>query len=195
MKIKIFPAFLLFLASYFPLSLILLLQDVSEASWNRPFCRSLHDCSLPELVNATRSLSLFGICLISLVFFLIVMKMIPGDHNLTVKEAKPAPNDLINYVFPYVVSFMGLDLGSTGKLCGFLVFLGWMFLITYRSGQILMNPLLIAAGWQLHEVTVRIGGSDRTGFALAKVSVNPGDGFKYSKPQNGVYVLTKKESK
>ena len=70
MKIKIFPAFLLFMASYFPLSLILLLQDVSEASWNRPFCRSLHDCSLPELVNATRSLRLFGVCMISLVFFL-----------------------------------------------------------------------------------------------------------------------------
>lgn len=123
------------------------------------------------------------------------MKMIPSDHDLAIKEAKPAPNDLINYVFPYVVSFMGLDLGSSGKLCGFLVFLGWMFLITYRSGQILMNPLLIAAGWQLHEVTVRIGGSDRTGFALSKAPVNPGDTFKYSKPQNGVYVLTKKESK
>lgn len=194
MKIKIFPAILLFMASYFPLSLILLLQDVSEASWDSPFCRSLSTCGLPVLMNATRSLSLFMICLVSLVFFIAVMKMIPADHYLTVTEAKPAPNDLINYVFPYVVSFMGLDLGSSGKLCGFLVFLGWMFLITYRSGQILMNPLLIAAGWQLHEVTVRIGGSDRTGFALAKTPVNPGDAFKYSKPQNGVYVLTKKES-
>lgn len=195
MKIKPLPAILLFLASYFPLSLILLLQDVSEASWSTPFCRSIHTCGLPDLLNATRSLSLFGVCLISLVFFLIVMKMIPADHDLTVKEAKPAPNDLINYVFPYVVSFMGLDLGSSGKLYGFLVFLGWMFLITYRSGQILMNPLLIAAGWQLHEVTVRIGRSDRAGFALARGPVNPGDAFKYSKPQNGLYVLTKKESK
>lgn len=195
MKIKLFPAMLLFMASYFPLSLILLLQDISDASWNLPFCRSLQHCGLPELVNPARSLGLLGVCLISLVFFLAVMKMIPSDHDLAVKEAKPAPNDLINYVFPYVVSFMGLDLGSSGKLCGFLVFLGWMFLITYRSGQILMNPLLIAAGWQLHEVTVRIGGSDRTGFALSKAPVNPGDTFRYSKPQNGVYVLTKKESK
>jgi hypothetical protein len=194
MKIRRLPAILLFMASYFPLSLILLLQDVSEASWNSPICRSIESCGLPDLMNATRSLSLFGVCLFSLVFFLIVMKMMPADHDLTIREAKPAPNDLINYVFPYVVSFMGLDLGSTGKLCGFLVFLGWMFLITYRSGQILMNPLLIAAGWQLHEVTVRIGGSDRTGFALAKTPVNPGDAFKYSKPQNGVYVLKKKES-
>lgn len=192
MKIKVFPAILLFMASYFPLSILLLLQDVSEASWSKPFCRSLSACELPSLMNATRSLSLFVVCLASLVFFLAVMKMIPSDHELAVKEAKPAPNDLINYVFPYVVSFMGLDLGSTGKLYGFLVFLGWMFIITYRSGQILMNPLLIAVGWQLYEVTVRIGGSDRTGFALAKGSVNPGDTFRYSKPQNGVYVLTKK---
>ena len=144
-------------------------------------------------MNGSRSLSFFVLCLASLVFFLTVMKMIPADHDLVVKEAKPAPNDLINYVFPYVVSFMGLDFGSSGKLYGFLVFLGWMFIITYRSGQILMNPLLIAAGWQLHEVTVRIGASDRTGFALARGAVNPGDSFSYSKPQNGVYVLTKKE--
>lgn len=145
-------------------------------------------------MNPSRSLSLFLICLVSLVFFLIVMKMIPADHDLIVKEAKAAPNDLISYVFPYVVSLMGLDLGNSGKLYGFLVFLGWMFLITYRSGQILMNPLLIATGWQLHEVTVRIGGSDRTGLALARGSVNAGDTFRFSKPQNGVYVLTKKES-
>lgn len=193
MKIKVFPAILLFMASYFPLSLILLLQDVSEESWNKPFCTSFSACELPSLMNASRSLSLFVVCLASLAFFLAVMKIIPSDHDLSVTEAKPAPNDLINYVFPYVVSFMGLDLGSSGKLYGFLVFLGWMFIITYRSGQILMNPLLIAAGWQLHEVTVRIGGSDRTGLALAKGPVNPGDDFKYSKPQNGVYVLTKKE--
>lgn len=194
MKIRRLPAILLFLASYFPLSLILLLQDVSDASWKSPLCRSIDTCALPVLMNPARSLTLFGVCLVSLVFFLIVMKMMPGDHDLSVSTAKPAPNDLISYVFPYVVSFMGLDLGSTGKLCGFLVFLGWMFLITYRSGQILMNPLLIAAGWQLHEVTVRIGGSERTGFALARVPVNTGDAFKYSRPHNGVYVLTKKES-
>lgn len=192
MKIRLLPAALLFLASYFPLSLILLLQDVSEASWKSDLCFSIQGCVLPELMNPTRSLSLFIVSTISLLFFLGVMKIMPADHDLIVTDAKPAPNDLINYVFPYVVSFMGLDLGSTGKLYGFLIFLFWMFLITYRSGQILMNPLLIAAGWQLHEVTVRIGSTDRTGLALSKVAVNAGDHFSYSKPDNGIYVLAKK---
>ncbi|CAI9007768.1 hypothetical protein EMIT0324P_70245 [Pseudomonas chlororaphis] len=56
--------------------------------------------------------------------FSYVLKSMPADHQLTVKDSKTVPNDLINYVFPYVVSFMGLDLASDGKFYGFLVFLG-----------------------------------------------------------------------
>lgn len=193
MKIRLLPAVFLFLASYFPLSLILLLQDVSEESWKSNLCFSIENCVLPELMNPVRSLGFFTVCVLSLIVFSIAMGLMPADHDLVVKEAQPAPNDLINYVFPYVVSFMGLDLASTGKLLGFLVFLGWMFWVTYRSGQILMNPLLIAAGWQLYEVTVRAGLTERSGFALSKVPVKAGDRFSYSRPPDGLFVLSKKE--
>jgi hypothetical protein len=53
----------------------------------------------------------------------------------------------MNYVLPYVVSFMSIDYQVTGKFVGFLIFLGWMFLITYKSGQIMLNPLLTVFGW------------------------------------------------
>lgn len=76
-----------------------------------------------------------------------------------VQEVKAIPNDLINYVLPYVVSFMGLSYADPQKLGGFLVFWVVLFLITYRSGQILMNPLLIVLGWKLYEVKVGLGQS------------------------------------
>jgi hypothetical protein len=171
---------------------ILLLQDFSEASWKQSLCWSFQNCTLPILMNGGRSLTLFIVCLLSLAFFTWVLKSLPADHELTVKEAKTVPNDLINYVFPYVVSFMGLDLGSDGKFYGFLVFLVWMFLITYRSGQILMNPLLLAIGWQLHELEVMTSGKDRSVIALAKTKIHPGDTLKSCVIQ-GIYVLTKKE--
>tara|TARA_R110001606_G_C15398475_1_gene652547 strand:- start:6662 stop:7030 length:369 start_codon:yes stop_codon:yes gene_type:complete len=120
-----------------------------------------------------------------------VLKSLPADHELTVKEAKTVPNDLINYVFPYVVSFMGLDLSSDGRFYGFLVFLVWMFIITYRSGQILMNPILLALGWQLHELEVVTSGKDRSVIALARAKVYPGDTLK-SCVIHGIYVLTKR---
>ncbi|MFI7866617.1 MULTISPECIES: hypothetical protein [Ectopseudomonas] len=192
MKVKIFPALFLFLGSYFPLSVILLLQDFSEVSWSQPICWSLEHCTLPTLMNGARSLGLFVICLFSLGLFAWVLRSMPADHQLTVTDSKTVPNDLINYVFPYVVSFMGLDLASDGKFYGFLVFLAWMFLITYRSGQILMNPLLLAIGWQLHELNVTTAGKPRSVIALAKTKVNPGDTLKFCVIQ-GIYVLAKKE--
>lgn len=191
MKVKIIPAVFLFLGSYFPLSVILLLQDFSEASWLQPICWSLQNCTLPSLMNGGRSLGLFIVCLLSLGLFSYVLKSMPADHQLTVRDSKTVPNDLINYVFPYVVSFMGLDLASNGKFYGFLIFLAWMFLITYRSGQILMNPLLLAIGWQLHELNVTTSGNTRSVIALSKTKVNPGDTLQFCVIQ-GIYVLAKR---
>lgn len=109
---------------------------------------------------------------------------------MVVDEVETVPNDLINYVFPYVVSFMGLELGNTGKVLGFCLFLGWMFLISYRSGQILMNPLLLVAGWQLYDIHANIGGHIRHRKALSKDVVIRGQHLRSCLVQ-GIYVLSK----
>ena len=46
-------------------------------------------------------------------------------------DSKSVPNDLINFVFPYVVSFMGARQASTGVWFHAL-FIILMFIITYR---------------------------------------------------------------
>lgn len=67
----------------------------------------------------------------------------------------------MNYTLPYVVSFMSIDYQDAGKFIGFVVFLGWMFWISYKSGQIILNPVLIALGWRLYDVTYQFaGGTD-----------------------------------
>jgi hypothetical protein len=190
MQIKLVPSVFLFLGSYFPLSVILLLQDVSTNSWTLPVCRSFTACQLPEFSNPTRALGFFFVCAASLAFFLWALNRFTGMHDITVEDAKSIPNDLINYVFPYVVSFMGLDFGSTGKYYGFLVFLFWMFLITYRSGQILMNPLLLVAGWHLYEVNADINGHKRSVSALSRNKLLPKDQL-LSCVVQGIYVLSK----
>ncbi|MGR9580667.1 hypothetical protein ACU80S_19485, partial [Pandoraea sputorum] len=72
----------------------------------------------------------------------------------------------------------------------FIVFLAWMFLITYRSGQILMNPLLLATGWQLYEISADINGNSRSIIALSRSKIHSGDKLKSCVVQ-GVYVLSK----
>ncbi|HBZ1360891.1 TPA: hypothetical protein MJE59_16030 [Klebsiella pneumoniae] len=56
---------------------------------------------------------------------------------------------------------MGISYDEPQKLIGFLVFLLWMFAITYKSGQILMNPLLIIMGWRLYEATIVISNVEK----------------------------------
>ncbi|NRE35948.1 hypothetical protein E5U26_36745 [Burkholderia pseudomallei] len=86
-------------------------------------------CYLPELANPGRALGLLGISAVSLVIFMVLMRNLTGYSSLEVIDSKSIPNDLINYVFPYVVSFMGLDLGVEGKFFGFLLFILLMFVM------------------------------------------------------------------
>ncbi|WZB70433.1 hypothetical protein WJ968_33585 [Achromobacter xylosoxidans] len=78
-----------------------------------------------------------------------------------VRRLKATPNEIINYTFPYVVSFMGITYGDPQKLIGFGVFLLWMFAISWKSGQILMNPLLLIFGWKLYEATIVINNVEK----------------------------------
>lgn len=197
MQIKLIPAVLLFLGSYFPLALILAVQDVKVESWALPICRSpqfwLH-CQLPELANAKLAYTFMAVCAASLIFFLWVLRHFRGTTQMTIESSKSIPNDLINYVFPYIVSFMGVELGSTGKVLGFTLFLAWLFLISYRSGQILMNPLLLAVGWQLYEIQADIEGNKRLLRALSRDSVLPNQALQSCLVQ-GIYVLSRENKK
>lgn len=192
MQLNFFAALLLFLGSYFPLSIILAIQDVQASSWSLPLCKSAkfwQDCYLPTLANPTLAIGFMAVTAFSILFFWLVIRHFEGQQEMLIEESKTIPNDLINYVFPYLVSFMGLELGSQGKVWGFVVFLCWMFLITYRSGQILMNPLLLVGGWQLYEIRADMEGHKRNLRALAKSPVFPKQRLRSCLIQ-GIYVLS-----
>lgn len=194
MQIYVLPALALFMGSYFPLAVILFFQDIEKKYFKMEFCSSLNfwnECIFPSLSNPWLSIGFLGVTAIGAIFFFIVVNGIEASNELIVIESKPIPNDLINYVFPYVVSFMGLDYSETGKVIGFFIFLAWMFLISYMSGQILMNPLLLAAKWKLYEVEANVMGKIKTLRALSKEeNIKVGQKLDSCLIQ-GVYVLSK----
>jgi len=193
MQIKLIPAALLFIASYFPLALILTVQDIKVEFWDVPFCKKMkfwQHCEMPQLAHPGLAIGSVLVCMLSLMFFLWVLRHFRGATEMKIEECKPVPNDLINYVFPYIVSFMGVELGSTGKVVGFGLFMVWLFLISYRSGQILMNPLLLAVGWQLYEIRADIEGNKRSLRALSQDIVVPGQQLRSCLVQ-GIYVLSR----
>lgn len=165
MQFQLIPGFLIFLGSYLPLAIILAIQDIPTAWWGRPVCSvkgiAERACDFNPFTNAELSLTFLVVSAISVLLAWASLRKIAYPFNVQIKRAKATPNEIINYTFPYVVSFMGITYGDPQKLLGFGVFLLWMFAITYKSGQILMNPLLLILGWRLYEATIDINGVEK----------------------------------
>lgn len=187
MQIRIVFALAIYLGSYLPLSLILLVQDLNMDALKRGLCSipsfATFDCASP-FRNAAWSVSAVGVCLAGFVATVAILRLLPAKDLVTVVESKHVPADLINYVIPYVVSFMSLDYDQTPKLIGFVVFLTWLFWITYKSGQIALNPVLAVLGWKLFEIKYRYpaGAEIHVGRMLAKLDVRAGRSYR----QNGL---------
>lgn len=178
MQLRIWSAFALYVASYLPLCLILFAQDLDfeaigmglcmPSAWRTLSCRS-------PLLNPAWSLTAVALSCACLVLTLWTLRTTRAAQRVEIKEVKHIPADLINYVIPYVLSFTGIDFGSPSKLLGFAVFFLWIFWITYRSGQIIMNPMLAAFGWRLYEMKYRYlqGDRDFTSRVLADLEIEP----------------------
>jgi hypothetical protein len=197
MQLRKTSAFALYVGSYLPLSLVLLVQDIRVSSLGLPLCRSVDiigaKCHLP-LMHPWLSLSMAAASVLCLGITILTLTVISTPRRIKVAEVKHVPADLINYVIPYIVSFMGLDYGSPTKLLGFAVFFFWIFWISYRSGQIAMNPVLIVFGWRLFELKYSyLQSSDAlVGRTLCRTQVHP-NGIYHQGSLQDVMVLRKLE--
>ncbi len=174
MQFRLIPACLVFIGSYFPLAIILALQDIKQEYWKFDFCWSLRDCVLPISNHPYLSLCGVSLTLACLLLTIYILRSLRYKYPVTITASKPIPSELISYSFPYIVSFMGVDYGSTGKIAGLVVFLLWLFLITYRAGYIIMNPMLLILGWNLYEAEAQINGHRRVIKLLSKANPTPG---------------------
>ncbi len=179
MQLRTTSAFALYVGSYLPLGLVLFVQDIDPTAAQLGICPPSawlsNNCVVP-LMHPWWAFGAVAIGIACLLFTMFTLRAIATPTQIQVAEAKHIPADLINYAMPYVVSFMGLDFESATRLLGFGVFFIWIFWITYRSGQIVMNPILIVFGWRLYEIRYSfIGGKKQwLGRALFRGEVEPG---------------------
>jgi len=178
MELRLVFAAAIFLGSYLPLSIILLVQDLKVELISRPFCSTLSrmssECELPF----NNSGLAIGFVLCSLVCFLTTIVVIwckQEPQSITIIESKQIPTDLINYVVPYIVSFMSLEYSLLTKVMGFALFMVWVFWLSYKTGQVVLNPILIILGWKLYEIkyTYQNSPTERVDKALAKTEFRP----------------------
>jgi hypothetical protein len=170
---------MIFLGSYLPLALILLVQDVNYRILGNGFCWHFwardSACVIP-LAHPKYSLSILFICAISFCLSLLALSMSRPKLPVEITEVKYIPAELMSYTLPYVVSFMSIGYQETGKFAGLTIFLVWMFWITHKSGQLLLNPVLTVFGWRLYEIKYVFPGDIklRSGRALSKGNIESG---------------------
>lgn len=179
MRPRILVAALIFLASYAPLAIILALQDLDLTILKHPICRDwaniLGNCAVP-LKHPIIAMVPVVVCLLCVLVTLVALNQVQPRSPIVIKSARHVPADLMNYAFPYIVTFMSLDYSDLAKLLGFATFLAWLFIITLRSGRLLMNPVLTVFGWQLYEVGFTYAGgspAEHAGVALVKGDLEP----------------------
>jgi len=177
MQFRILTAAVIFLGSYLPLSMILLAQNFDYSSVALRVCWKVWQpiCHVP-LKNPGFALSIFCVCAVCFLVTLFVLALVKPKHEIELLEAKYIPTDLMNYTLPYVVSFMSIDYQDKSKFVGLVIFLAWMFWIIFKSGQILLNPLLIVFGWRLYDLKYRFptdpNKTEYTSRALSRGSID-----------------------
>lgn len=178
MQFQLVPGFFIFLGSYLPLAIILTVQDIPFAWWRRPICAPdaiwSGLCDLMPFTHPVHSLTFLAVSAAAVLLARLSLATLAFPFRIEVKTARAAPNDVINYTFPYVVSFMGIAYDQPEKLLGFAVFLLWMFAITYKSGQILMNPLLLILGWRHYNATIVINNVEKEVHVLSRRALASG---------------------
>ncbi len=178
MELRLVFAAAIFLGSYLPLSIILLVQDLKVDLFSRPFCSALwqmsSECELP-FNNSGLSIGFALCCLVCFLTTVFVIWCKQEPQSITIIESKQIPTDLINYVVPYIVSFMSLEYSQLTKVLGFILFMMWIFWLSYKTGQVILNPILIILGWKLYEIKYKYQNSptERVDKALAKTEFKP----------------------
>jgi hypothetical protein len=126
MQLRVFTAAIIYLASYLPLSVILLFQDLNidrlGGTIRNPFEATGAPRSDLSLQHPFQAIGAVLACALAFGVAMVALALARPKRTIVIKASKHVPADLMNYVLPYVVALMGLEYKDWGKLLGFLVF-------------------------------------------------------------------------
>ncbi|MCR1795898.1 hypothetical protein, partial [Leptospira sp. id769339] len=91
---------------------------------------------------------------------------------------------------PYIIAFYGADWASLNSLLSLLLFLIVIFILSFRSGTLFVNPLLSFVGYILYEIEIEYQGKKKTILALSKRDLEECDYIRYRLLSGSLYFVT-----
>jgi hypothetical protein len=140
---------ILFLTAYIPLGIICLIIDFEK--WSYPFFK-----------HAVYSLILLLLILILPVFLLLLLRHFltrpSGWESMVVNTAESLDDQILSYIFSYILPFLGFPEGRQVSIALFMLFI--VGILYTRSDMIGINPILALFGYHMVKVDWSKGETD-----------------------------------
>lgn len=179
MKLRVTTSIILFLSSYTPLLLILIVKDF--------------DFINIEFKNPI-FITIFFITIILSIFLLrvVLMHIKKRNSNMPIKinHVSDRSQDLINYTVPYIISFYGFDLSKWSDNISLGIFIVLMCVLTIRSKMIFINPLLAVVGYGMYDIEYTYNETKYTTTVLTKLDLKEKETYQLRNVTKFLYLIT-----
>lgn len=177
LKLRLWAAVVIFVSSYSPLGIILFIKDFAPASF--------------KLRHPISSSIILSVAVLSAFILLLTMRNIRHGDLIKIERISNQSGQLVNYTIPYMISFFGFDIGDLRASLSFFVFMALMFILTIRTQNIFINPLLALLGYGLYDVEYRKGDQTWHATFLSKNDFFKGDYCLVRDVSRFLYVVTR----
>lgn len=157
LKIKLWASPIIFISSYSPLGIILVIKDYDFRN---------HSFNNPSVSWGILIASLF-----SVIMLLVAIGGIRFGEDILIRRVSNRSNELVNYTIPYMLSFFGFDLGKWQDMISFGIFMVLMFVLTIRTQSLFINPILAIIGYGLYDVEFELFETTKQGILMSKLDL------------------------
>lgn len=181
MKLRFIPSLLVFLSSYSPLALIVVIKDLNDVTM------------IPN--HLVTAITILMIALLSCVVVRAAAQKIQGGVPVKITKVSNKSGDMFTYTIPYMISFYNFNLGDWKTLLCLSVFMALMFALSYKTQNVFVNPILALAGYGLYDCQFKDGGKEMQGLLLSKIDFQVGDTCLVERLSNFLYFVSLVQSK
>ena len=175
LRLRLWASLVLFLSAYSPLMLIFIVQNIDLSP---KFC----------LRAPIFSVALLVIAAFSVIFTLLVVRDVGAGLPVTVTKAINKSGDMFSYTIPYVLSFVRSDFSDWRIIFSLVVFLAVLFIMSYRTQSVFINPVLAIAGYLLIDCAFKRGDKELHALVITRQPIDAGDTIRLERLSHYLYI-------
>ena len=180
LRLRPWVSLILFLSSYSPLMLILIIKDYDANNLGL----------LPR--HPMFSGILLIIAVSSSLAILYAIREIDSGLTVTIIKVSNKSSDMFGYTIPYMLSFMKINLEDWQTVVSLFLLLSVMFIIAYRTQTVFVNPILALAGYMLIDCSFKRGEKEIQAMVVTRKPLSIGDTCRMERLSHYLYVAIKK---